>query len=122
MCDCIEITSNSGLNGKNGSYGGYSLPWKFDTALDSRPSTGYFQFDNIAPSLVTTIYQTVTNADSYNATSFLASFVNSNNFGTLRLFAEFDNTRFVNYLVTNVADNRTSLTVTYIGGSGTFNP
>lgn len=121
MCDCNGLTIGTGSNGENAVYTGYSKPWLYDnTAVTAGPPAKYFRFNNVTYSSITTIYLNVTDRDSVDVTTWINSLNNSGVYGSLRLYKEFDSTIYVDFLVTAVAADKTYLTVTYVGGNGSF--
>lgn len=132
MCGCNTSTmlpigpqglpGTNGTNGINGLYGGWSSNWLYDNNTSNTPAIRTFRMNNINPTLVTSIYINSTNANSINIAQFVASFNNSGNFGWIRVFDEHTPTIFSYYYITatSISGSVTTLTVTYVSGSGTF--
>lgn len=113
---------DQGPAGNDGIFGGFSGEWLFSTSTSSGPAATFLRFDNATYGSVTNIYIADSNADSIDYSSFLASFSNNSNFGYIRIFKEFDSTKFWLGEVTSVTDNGTDYTigVTYIMHNSTF--
>lgn len=125
-CGCAEAPTLpylTGDAGDDGLFGGYSLAWKFDSATNlTAPNATYLKFNNATISSVTAIKINETNKDSIVVDAFLDSFDNSGNFGLLKIFKEYDSSKFAFFELTNISDggSHQDLTVTYIDGNGTF--
>lgn len=123
MCNCGNcgdsiISNPAGADGLNGEFGGYSSIFFYNGAgTTAPPPTSSFRFDNITPSSITKIYVSNTNAENAPATEFLTSLTNSNKFGFIRIFKEFESETFYLFELTNVIDTGTyhELTVVYLG-------
>ncbi len=111
-----------GATGSNGLFGGFCGKWLFSTSTATGPTSTFFRFNNTTYSSVTNLYISDTNFDSLNYDAFLDSFDNGGSFGYVRIYKEFDNTKFWLGTVTSVTDNGADHTigVTYILSNGTF--
>jgi hypothetical protein len=112
----------AGTDGSNGTFGGFSGKWLFSTSTSAGPSSTQIRLNNATYSSVTNIYISDTNLDNVSYDAFLDSFSNSGNFGFIRIFKEFDNTKFWIGEISSVTDNGTDHTigVTYISHSNSF--
>lgn len=121
-CNDASIDITNCKDGKNGQYGGYSSRWLFDGSTAVGPASNYFRFNNTTYSLVTNIYISDTNADNTLVSDLLDSFANTLNFGTIRIFKEFDSNTFWYGKITNVVDNGAyhTLTVTFVESNNSF--
>lgn len=130
MCKnkCTGATSSKGnkgdpgADGDNGLFGGYSSNWIFNNGTSNNPSTTTLRLNNASPASATAIYVHKNNEGSVDLAAFLLSFSNSSSYGWVRLFEEFDSSKFAYYQVTgvSVSGDVTTLTVTYVDGNGTF--
>ncbi len=111
-----------GTDGSNGSFGGFSDKWVFSTSTSAGPSSTQLRLNNATYNSVTNIYISDTNADSVSYDAFLDQLDNNSNFGLIRIFKEFDNTKFWLGQITSVTDNGTDHTigVTYISHNSSF--
>ena len=118
----IGYSGNDGTNGTDGIFGGFSGKWVFSTSTSAGPSSTQIRLNNATYSSVTNIYVSDTNFDSVSYDAFLDSLSNNNNFGLIRIYKEFDNTKFWLGQVTAVTDNGTdhTIAVTYISHSSSF--
>ena len=122
-CDCSnEITIPTGTAGRDGLFGGWSQEYSFDTGTAVNPPTSKIRLNNATPASVTEIYINDTNIDGVDTDAFLDAFANSNNYGIIKLFKEFDSTKFWMGNITNVTDNGTyhTITVTHVQSNSTF--
>lgn len=128
MCNCnkcVGATSSkgskgdSGINGKNAVFGGYSDKWKLNTSNGSNPASLYMKTDNDTANIVEVIYLNKTDANSVVVSDLLASFSNSGAYGKIRIFKEYDSSIFAVYEVIGLtlAGNVTALNVVWIDGS-----
>lgn len=129
MCNCSGSCgcSNSsmlpvgpaGANGVNGIYGGYSGEWLYSSTTTVTPGPGELRFNSNTSASVTNIFisNTGDNAIAYNL--FLASLSNSSNYGFIRIFKEFDSTKFWMGTITNIVSVGTyyNITVTHTTSS-----
>lgn len=112
-------TGATGSDGGDGQYGGYSTKYFFDTSTGSGPAFGDIRFNNTTYTSVTTIYVHETNYDGTNVSNFLSTFeVN----GYIRIFVEYDSSKFWLGKITALVDSGTyrTITVDYILHHGTI--
>jgi len=124
-CGCdsgVSLPYLTGATGNDGQFGGFSARWKFDSSTATSPASTYVRLNNATPSSVTQIYISDTNFDNVDHDSFLDSFSNSGSFGTIRIWKQFDSSKFWMGTVTAVTDNGTdhTLAVTHIQSNSTF--
>jgi len=125
-CNCstpIAIPNGTnGTNGQNGIFGGWSQRMIFDTATSASPLANKLRMNNATPSSVTEIYVNDLNADGIDIDAFLDAFDNSGAYGYLRIWKQFDSTKFWMGEVTSVTDNGADHTigVTHTASNGTF--
>lgn len=122
-CSCTEqVTIPSGSDGDDGLFGGFSQKFTFSTSTASNPSANTIRLNNATPASVTTIYVSDTNSDGVDVDAYLDSFSNSSSYGLIKLFSEYDSTKFWMGTITGVTDNGTyhTLTVTHIISNSTF--
>lgn len=127
---CINCDDNStdipvgltGDTGAGGTFGGFCGEWKWSTSTSSGPASTEVRFNNATYASVTSIYVSDTNRDSVNYDAFLDSFSNAGYFGYIRIFKEYDSSKFWLGQITAVTDNGTdhSIDVTYILSNGAF--
>ncbi len=112
----------AGSNGNDGIFGGYSMPFLFETVTSTPPTAQSFRFNNVTYSSVTNIYFSHTNNDAVSSTDFLTSFIGSTNFGVIRLFKEFDSSIYADYDVISVTNSGAyhTIGVAYKAGNGLF--
>lgn len=131
MCQCsnscacdssVELPYINGTDGLNGLYGGHSSKWTFKSETVTAPLINTLRLNNATPASVTSIYIHETNANSVNVNPFLASFSNSTNYGLIKIFKEYDDTKFWIGRITGVSNTSQyyTIVVTYIHHSGTF--
>jgi hypothetical protein len=84
----------NGTNGTNGLYGGFSLPWKFETSTSAGATSDYLRLNNGTYSNVDHIYVSTTNSDSVASTAFLTALSNSGLFGYVKIAKKTDGTKF----------------------------
>jgi hypothetical protein len=132
MCQClnscgcdssVELPYLNGLDGLNGKYGGHSSKWTFKSEIIVAPVINTLRMNNATPASVTALYIHQTDANAVNMSLFLASFNNSNNYGLIKIFKEYDDSKFWIGRITNVTNTASyyTITVTYIHHNGTFN-
>ena len=127
-CDCGNcpdssvLVLNEGADGLNGLFGGFSSGWLFETNTSTPPSNRYIRFNNSTLSSVTQIYINELNQNSISHVNFLNSFNTYGTYGLLKVFDQFDSTKFWFGRVDNLVDSGTyfTLTVTHIFSNGTF--
>jgi hypothetical protein len=124
---CIDCDNSTALpvgdDGLDGEYGGYSSLWRFSTNTTmADPTAGYVRFNNSTYSSVTTVVISQTNLDGTDMEGFLTSFINSNAYGLIRFFKEYDSNVHWYGRITNVVDNGTyfTLTVTFADSNSAF--
>ncbi len=129
MCNCsgsCGCTNSSmlpvgpaGADGIDGLYGGYSGEWLYSSTTTITPSAGQLRFNSNTSASVTNIFISNTGDNSIAYALFLASLANSSNYGWVRVFKEFDSTKFWMGKITNVVSGGTyyNLTVTYVTAS-----
>ena len=124
--DTISIPTGAngtnGTNGSNGVFGGFSGSWLFDDTTSSGPSSTNMRFNQVNLATATMLYIHNTNADSIDYENFLQSFINSNNYGLIRVWKRLDSTKFWTGIITNVvaAGSTQNITVTHVENNGTF--
>lgn len=113
------INGTDGTNGNDGLYGGWSNKWVFNDGNANNPASTTMRLNTANPAAATAIYINVANSSSIDLTAFLASFLNSSNYGYLRIFKEYDSKLFSYYKITNysLAAGVVTLSVTYKDGS-----
>lgn len=122
-CGCGNSTvlpiGPTGTSGVDGIYGGFSGEWLYSSTTTVSPSTGQLRFNSNTSASVTNIYISNTGDNSIAYSLFLASLSNSGYYGWIRIFKEFDSTKFWLGKITNVVSVGTyyNLTVTYITAS-----
>lgn len=127
-CDCGNcpdssvLVLNEGADGLNGLFGGFSSGWLFETNTSTPPSNRYIRFNNSTFSSVTQIYINELNQDNISHVNFLNSFNTYGSYGLLKIFDQFDSTKFWFGQVTNMVDsgNYFTLTVVHLFSNGTF--
>lgn len=115
--DCEDNTLPQGKNGLNGLFGGFSGKFKFNNTLsDVGINSTQLRFNNNTSNAITEIYISNLNSDLIDYTLFLDSFNNSGNYGYIKIFKEFDSTKFWIGKITNIVNNGSyhTLTVSYI--------
>lgn len=120
--DTENITIASGADGEDGLFGGFSLPWNFSTSTSTNPATGTLRFNNTTYSSVTNLYINTTDNNSVDASSFLAAFSNSSNYGLIKIFKEDDSSKFWMGTITGVTNSGSyyTIAVTYITHNSSF--
>lgn len=110
------------IEGTDGIYGGFSSNFLFSTTTSVSPSSTQLRFNSGTYGSVTRIWVSETNGSNVDVTDWLASFDNNGNFGTVRIFKEYDSTKFWYGLVTGVTDSGSyyTLDVTYIDHNSSF--
>jgi len=120
---------SAGSAGLNGLFGGYSLEWNFETSIAVSPTSKNLRFDNATPASVTKIYINEDASDGIGgviaASDFLQSFLangDPGNYGLIKIWKQYDSTKFWLGKVTSTIDFGTYRTVyvTHILSSGTF--
>lgn len=130
---CNECDGNTGLplripngqdgeNGQDGQYGGWSQRTTFDTGLSPSPLASRMRLNNETPSSVTEIYINDLNAEGVDINEFLDGFDNNGNYGSLKLWKQFDSNTFWQGKITGVTDNGAdhTLNVEYVLSNGLF--
>lgn len=112
----------AGVDGDDGLYGGFSSEFIFETNTGSGPGSTFIRLNSATYTAVTNIYISETNADNINVAAFVATMNNSGNFGLIKLFKEYDSTKFWMGRITSFTDNGTNVTlgVTYILHNSSF--
>jgi microcystin-dependent protein len=121
-CNGSEFVSLPvGSDGSDGLFGGYSMSFKFESAIITPPTPSYVRFNNATYASVTALYISDTAIQGAVGT-WLDSFLGGGNYGYLRIFKEYDSSIFANFKVTAVADAGAyhNITVTYVSHSGSF--
>jgi len=122
-CGCSNSSAlpigPSGLRGADGLYGGFSGEWKYATSTGAGATASQLRFNSNTSNAVTTLYISNTGDNSIAYFDFLASLANSGNYGRVRIFKEYDSTKFWMGNVTNVTSIGTyyTIVVTYITAS-----
>lgn len=125
-CNCEEIitlpTGSAGAAGDQGLFGGFSLGWLFNTSTSTSPASNTLRFNSTTYNLVSALYINETNEDSIDASAFLTTFTNSNNYGLVKIFKKDDSTKFWMGTITSNTDagNYRNIGVTYISHNGSF--
>jgi hypothetical protein len=124
-CSCdseVDLPYLNGDNGLNGLYGGFSSKWTFKTETTPTPVTSTIRLNNATFASVTEIYVDSLNTDSVNMDDFIDYFSTFTNYGLIKLFKEYDSSKFWAGRITNVVDNGGdhTITVTHIKSSGSF--
>ena len=92
-----ETQGSQGITGNEGSYGGTTFDYVYDstTVDNSNPGTGRFKFNNLALNQATELYFSEKNADNINISAFINSLgtVSSTNkaYLTLRVSNDIEN-------------------------------
>ena len=119
----------AGTNGSNGVFGGYSGKWLFDTSAGTGPGLTELRFNDVNPAIATKVYINDTNADSVNLNTFMQTLIAFPNVGGvyssyIRIFKEFDSSRFWSAKIVGIVDNGTNVEFTVdpatIMTNGTF--
>lgn len=125
-CSCSEQVTipngSDGTNGVDGLFGGFSHKFVFNTSTSATPASTTIRLNNAVMASVTSIYISDNNSDAVSVDAFLDEFSNSGNYGYIRLFKEYDSSKFWMGEITGVVDNGSdhSLTVTHINSNSTF--
>lgn len=116
------IQGIQGNAGNDGIFGGFSGEWLFSTSTSTGPAATFLRFNNATYSAVTQIYVADLNISSIDYDLFLDSLSNGGSFGYVRIFKEFDSSKFWLGEITAVTDNGTdhTIAVTYILSNGAF--
>ena len=115
--------------GLNGLFGGYSLEWNFETSIATNPTSKNLRFNNATPASVTKIYINEEASDGTGgaiaAANFLQSFLangDPGNYGLIKIWKQYDSTKFWLGKVSAVTDNGAWRTVDVVHtlSNGTF--
>lgn len=120
---CKKNSKFTAINiGPQGEFGGFSLPWNFDTGTTATPGSRDLRFNNATLSSVSSIFVSETTQDNDSVQDFFTAIDNSGVYGLVKVFKESDSKVFWMGEVTATADNGTdwTLTVTHRASSGTF--
>lgn len=125
-CDCGNcpdssvLVLNEGADGLNGLFGGFSSGWLFETNTSTPPSNRYMRFNNTVLANVTEIYINNLNQDSINHVDFITSFTINGNGGLIKIFDQFNSTKFWFGQILNITNNTTyfTLSVSHLFSSG----
>ena len=125
MCNCSGSCSCSnssilpvgptGLSGRDGIYGGYSGEWLYSSTTTITPAAGQLRFNRNTANAVTNIFVSNMGDNSTPYSIFLASLTNAGDYGWVRIFKEYDSTKFWMGRITNVVSGGTyfNLTVSF---------
>ena len=134
-CKCLNSTvvprgkqGDPGIDGRDGIYGGFAGKWTYNGSVSPTVPTmsGTYQlrFNDSDSADVTEIYVSKTGNYAIDFSDFLASFDNSGSYGRIRIFKEYDSTKFWMGEITSVTDSVTyyTLGVSYITASASVIP
>jgi hypothetical protein len=122
-CGCDDtISITVGANGTNGLFGGFSQKFAFSSSTATSPTSTTIRLNNATMASVTEIYVNVTNSDSVNVAAFLDAFAAGGRYGVVKLFKEYDTTKYWMGEITAVTNMATyyKLIVTYYTHNSTF--
>jgi len=133
MCDCstnpcgcdsgITLPYLTGASGQDGLFGGFSAEWKFDSSSTaSNPAVNYMRSNNSTLSSVSELYFNQINIDGIDHNSFLSTFTNSNNYGLIKVWKQYQSNTFIMGTVTGVVDTGDHYTIALTGivANGSF--